>query len=289
MTDQNDKQRTLLITGATGGMGSACARMAAAEGYRLLLADLSLEKLEALAIECAEHGAAADCHVLDVTREQDITKLLSSVEAGGGIDALIHTVGLSPQMADWEPVIAVDLVGTIGLIERLRPHLRPGGCALGIASMSAYMVPDDPAIDSLFADCMSEDFDRRLHALAEQAPQIATSAMAYCYSKKALINHVAAQSFAWGAEGRRLVSISPGLIHTEMGKLENSANPEHWEQMATRIALGRMGQAEDIAGAALYLVSERAAYVTGIDLLVDGGFVARMRQEMREQAAAGGS
>jgi NAD(P)-dependent dehydrogenase (short-subunit alcohol dehydrogenase family) len=284
VTAQIDSQKTLLITGASGGMGSACALQAAAEGYRLLLADLSLQKLEALAIECAERGAAADCHVLDVTRAEDIDGLLSAVAVGGGIDALIHTVGLSPQMAGWEPIVAVDLVGTIGLIERLRPHLRPGGCALGIASMSAYMVPEDPAIESLFADCLAEDFERRLHALAEQQPRIATPAMAYCYSKKALINHVAEHAFAWGAEGRRLVSISPGLIHTEMGKLENSANPEHWEQMAQRIALGRMGQAEDIAGAALYLVSDRAAYVTGIDLLVDGGFVARMRQELRQQA-----
>ena len=93
--------RRLLVTGATGGMGQACARLAAEQGYQLLLADLSAEALAALQDACADRAASVESHVLDVTSREDIDRLVQSVADGAGIDAVIHTVGISPTMADW--------------------------------------------------------------------------------------------------------------------------------------------------------------------------------------------
>ena len=278
-------RRRLLITGATGGMGRVSALLAAGEGYDLILADLSMEKLQALAGECAAHGVDTSCHYLDVTEESAKSALIAAIESAGGVDCIIHTVGLSPQMAEWQRIIDVDLVGTVDLLERLRPQLSAGGCAVTIASMSAYMAPPDAAIDALLATPLAEDFPARLQAMAADNATLQNSGMAYAYSKRALKQLVADSAEGWGKEGKRCVSISPGMIDTEMGRLENEAM-DFYDEMRARISLDRLGEAEDIANMALFLLSDKASYITGCDILVDGGFVARIAKEQRQQAAS---
>lgn len=281
MADKHQqKSGQLLITGATGGMGRACALLAAREGYDLVLADLSQNKLEELAAECVEKGVAASCQLLDVTQSGSIDALVTDLRTSGGVDAIIHTVGLSPQMAASERIIAVDLVGTIELLEMARPTLKAGGCAVVIASMSAYMVPPNEVIDQTFADPLADDFSHRMNALTGAGGLLENSGMAYAYAKRALKQYVADRAAFWGQEGKRFVSLSPGLIDTAMGRLENDAM-ENFAAMRGLIALDRLGEPEDIANTALFLVSAKAAYITGCDILVDGGFVAALNEQQR--------
>lgn len=279
--EHQPQARKLLITGATGGMGRASAVLAAKQGYDLVLADLSLEKLATLATQCGACGVRASTFMLDVTQSESIEKLVHALDTTGGVDAIIHTVGLSPQMADWRRIIDVDLVGTVALLEQTRPFLKPGGCAVAIASMSAYMVPPHAEIDQIFANPLAADFYIRLDALNDAGHALANSGMAYAYSKRALKQYVADHSSNWGKEGKRLVSISPGLIDTEMGRLENAAM-DNFDAMRSLIALTRLGEPEDIAGTALFLISDAAAYITGFDFLVDGGFVANLQRQQRQ-------
>lgn len=206
-SQENLPAKRMLITGATGGMGRACASLAAARGYQLLLADLSSPKLEELAAQCSGQAAAVECHVLDVTSAESIRELATALDAGGGIDALIHTVGISPQMAAWEKILAVDLIGTTQFLQAVRPSVRPGGCVLAITSMSAYMCPDDEAIDTALSDPLAPGLMEQLRAMA--SPLLAHSGLAYAFAKKALKNYVADQSYAWGREGKRILSLSP--------------------------------------------------------------------------------
>lgn len=277
----SEKARRLLITGATGGMGRACALLAARAGNGLVLADLSQGKLETLASECAHLGASAECHVLDVLEADSIGQLVTSLAQSGGIDAVIHTVGLSPQMADWKKIIDVDLVGTAAFLEAVRPHIRKGGCAVPITSMSAYLCPPDKDVDRVFGDPLGADFAEQLQQLATANTMVQDSGMAYAWSKRALKLYVEDHAADWGAEGKRLVSIAPGLIDTDMGRLENAAM-ENFDAMRSRVALDRLGEPEDIANTALFLASDKAAYITGCDILVDGGFVGRVAQEQRQ-------
>jgi NAD(P)-dependent dehydrogenase (short-subunit alcohol dehydrogenase family) len=270
----NKRAGQLLITGATGGMGLASAMLAAREGYALLLADLSQDKLEELATKCAQLGVATRCQVLDVTQAASIDELVTVLKTSGGVDAIIHTVGLSPQMAAAQRIIDVDLVGTVAFLEQARPYLKAGGCALCIASMSAYMVPANEEIEQALAAALAADFSR-LNTLTSAGGLLENSGMAYAYAKKALKQYVVDRAAAWGKEGKRFVSLSPGLIDTAMGRLENDAM-DNFAAMRSRVALGRLGEPEDIANTALFLVSEKAAYITGCDILVDGGFVASL-------------
>ncbi|MFT5483532.1 MAG: NAD(P)-dependent dehydrogenase (short-subunit alcohol dehydrogenase family) [Halieaceae bacterium] len=276
-----DKQAyRLLITGATGGMGKACALLAAEAGYDVILADLSLDKLEALAGECARHNVEATVHRLDVTQADSVEHLLSALAQGSKLNAVIHTVGLSPQMASWERIIEVDLTQSLALLENLRSHLKPGSCAVCISSMSGYLVPENAEIEQVLASVLEEGFLVRLQELAASFPMLEDSGMAYAYAKKAMRDYVSAQAPAWGGEGKRLVSISPGMINTEMGQLENEAM-DNYEAMRNCIALDRLGEAEDIANTALFLISDKANYITGCDILVDGGFIANVGQLRR--------
>ena len=272
---------SMLITGATGGMGRECARLAAAEGYDLVLVDLSTEKLESVAAQCAQQGVATQCHILDVTRPDSIAALIQALQQGDGVDAIIHTVGLSPQMAGWERIIDVDLIGTVAFLEAARSILKPGACAVCIASMSAYMVPPNDEIDRALSNPLAPGLIDVLKGMPDQL--LEDSGMAYAYSKRALKHYVAAHARDWGREGKRIVSISPGLIDTEMGRLENSAM-ENFEAMQSLIALERLGQPEDIAHAAIFLASPRAAYISGCDLLVDGGFIATLNNKGQQSA-----
>jgi NAD(P)-dependent dehydrogenase (short-subunit alcohol dehydrogenase family) len=274
----------LLITGATGGMGRACALLAASEGYDLVLADLAPNKLEELAAECARHGVTARSQFLDVTQADAIEQLLTVLAAGGGVDAIIHTVGLSPQMAASKRIIDVDLIGTIELLEKARPYLNAGGCAVCVASMSAYMVPPNEEIELALADSLTHDHSG-LDTLTSSGGLLEHPGMAYAYAKRALKQYVVDHAASWGKEGKRFVSLSPGLIDTAMGRLENNAM-DNFEAMRSRIALSRLGEPEDIANTALFLMSAKAAYITGCDILVDGGFVASLSAQQRRPPAS---
>lgn len=272
--------RTILITGATGGMGRACAQLAATRGYNLVLSDLNDDKLKDLAEECTQTGVVTDYHVLDISDSAAIDRFTTELERGIGLDAVIHTVGLSPQMAAWDKIIEVDLIGAVGLLEALKPAIHTGGCAVCISSMSAHMIPPNPEVEAILSTPLAAGLVERLEALADKP--LADSGLAYAYAKKALLAYVTNEAMAWGKEGKRLVSISPGLIDTDMGRLEADAQKETFAAMRNLVALQRDGNPEEIASAALFLASDEASYITGCDLLVDGGFVASILRQQRQ-------
>ncbi len=268
---KQSERPTLLITGATGGMGRACARLAAGRGYDLVLTDLREDRLQTLARECAGDGLSVDVHALDVSDPAAVQAFAGQLGKGPALDAVIHTLGLSPAMAAWDTIVDVDLIGTVSLLEQVRPAMAAGAAAVCIASMSGHMVPPNPDIDGVLADPLAAGLLERIAALP--GTPMANSGMAYAYAKRALLAWVRRNAIIWGKEGKRLVSISPGLIDTDMGKLEAESGKEAYAGMRPLVALQREGLPEEIAGAALFLVSKDASYISGCDLLVDGGFV----------------
>ncbi|WP_317932962.1 SDR family oxidoreductase [Halioxenophilus sp. WMMB6] len=275
---------TLLITGATGGMGSASALLAAEQGYDLWLTDLNEAKLKTLAEACTALGGSCRYSVLDISDAAAVNQFFKELESAPELAGVIHAVGLSPHMADWQQMVQVDLVSTIDLLEKLSARIAPGGAAVAISSMSGHMIPPNPEIDALLAEPLLPDLLSRLAALPEQP--LTNSGIAYAYAKRALTNYVKNHAFTWGRRGKRLVSLSPGLIDTPMGQLEAEADKENYAGMRKLIALQRDGLPVEIANAALFLVSKQASYITGCDLLVDGGFVAAlaMMQAQKSQA-----
>ena len=263
-------ENTLLITGASGGIGRACAIRAAHRGLSLLLTDIDEDKLRTLAAACNHIGVQADFSVLDICDSGAVSAFVQGLSIG----ACIHAAGVSPAMASWDRVLTVNLIAAVDFIAAIKSTIPAGGCVVTIASMSAYLVTADPVIDTLLN---SDDLSSSVARVADlEAAPLGDAGVAYAYAKRALIHYVKREAKSWGDEGKRLVSLSPGLIDTEMGRLEASSKADQYAMMRARIPLRRDGASEEIADVALFLASSEAAYITGCDLLVDGGFIGSM-------------
>ena len=273
MTKSVIRQDEVLVVTGAGGMGEAVARRLC-PGRFLVLADASEERL----VEVSERLSAAGHRVrplrVDVSSAADVTTLAATAAALGAIRAVVHTAGVSPVQATPEQIVAIDVVGTARVLDAFEPYVESGTVAVCIASMAGTMTAIDPQALHLLATTPTDE----LSALELLDPVKLDSGSAYGIAKRANQARVEAASVVWGRRGGRVVSISPGIIATAMGRAE-LAGPfgDVMRAMIEGSGTGRIGTPEDIAAVVEFLVSPAASFVTGTDLLVDGGVVAAMR------------
>lgn len=266
MTSDNKTETVAIVTGAAGGMGSVAAKMLSAQKQPLILCDLKPEPLEVVAASLRNHGAVETLagDIADTAFPARLVEML----AGRRIGALIHTAGLSPTMADGAKIVEVNFHATMRLVEAVRPHMAEGGCAVLIASMAAHMV-SSPEVETAIETLLKGETSPEVQQIA------ATPQGAYPLSKRAVMRLVARQAPAFGGQNARIMSLSPGLIDTGMGRAEQAASSQ-MDVMLAKTPLARMGTAEEIASVAVFLCSPGASYMTGSDVRVDGGTLAAL-------------
>jgi len=265
MTEQNTKSGVAIVTGATGGMGSATARELSAQGWPLILCDLDAGRLEAVAAPLRSGGRQAEILAGDVA-DPAFPDRLAAILADRPIGAVVHAAGLSPTMAEPDRILAVNYDATARLVELIRPRMAQGSCAVLISSSSAYDATS-PEIDTAIKAIGPGGDSSSLLKLASN------SGYAYMISKRGVQLIVEQQAPDFGERGARIMSISPGLIDTSMGRQEQKAHPQ-MEVMLTKTPLKRYGTAEEIATVAAFLCSPAASFVSGSDIKVDGGVLA---------------
>ena len=261
----------VIVTGAAGGMGAAIAKAFAAEGRELILCDMQAGPLEALA---ANFDPKLPVAIVagDVTAADYPARIIAAL-GSRKISALAHAAGVSPTMADGARVFAINFTATTRLVEALLPHMAPGGVAVLVASNSGQIIAR-PLFDNALKKVLNGGSSLILKLM------LRNSRTAYPMSKRAVQLYAPAMSTAFGKLGARIVSLSPGIIDTAMGRLEQKQGPE-MDKMIAVTPLARMGLPEEIASVVTFLASPAASYITGTDILVDGGCVAGI-------AAAGG-
>ncbi len=257
----------LALVVGVGDMGTAIARRLG-QSHRLLLADISEARLRTVAAQLRSEGsnvvAVATC---DVTSRESVNALADSVERAGPLRTLAHVAGLSPSMADWRTIMKVNLVGPRLVMDAMLPRMSSGSAAIFIASLAGHAVAPVEKIQKALASHLEPDFiDRVVEANGGEL----TSGLSYSYSKYGLIRLCQRQAGAWGERKSRIVSLSPGMIATMQGRLEFDSNKTKLERFE-KTPLQRQGNMHEIADAVEFLASSRASFISGIDLLVDGG------------------
>ena len=263
-----------VVTGAGRGMGLECARRMATMVGTLLLVDLDGQTARDAAEELSSSlGAAVEPFVLDITDREGLTRLAARVAELGTLRAVAHVAGISPTMADWRRIIEVDLVGTALLAEALRPLATAGTAFVYFSSMAPTIagVVADPGLDAVLDEPLHPDLlDRIQAALGAQAEH---PGAAYVWAKYGVRRFAQHEAIRLGPVGARACSVSPGIVDTPQGRQESEHNPS-MEAMVGRTPLGRAGRAAEVAAVVAFALSDEASFLSGVDLLVDGGVCA---------------
>jgi len=258
-----------------GGMGRSIARRLGT-GKTLLLADFDDATLAAAAAELRGDGFTVQTQTVDVADAASVADLARTAGSLGAVVQVAHTAGLSPVQAPAAAILAVDLLGVAQVLDAFGQVIAPGGAGVVIASMAGQL---SAALTAEQEQALALTPTDQLASLPfASADAVADPGAAYGLAKRANQLRVAAASSTWGARGARVNSISPGIISTPMGQAELSGRAgDHMRAMVAASGTGRLGTPEDITAAAAFLLGPESSFVTGTDLLVDGGVVAAVR------------
>lgn len=268
------KKEVIVIIGA-GGIGIAIARRQGI-GRTVLLADFNETTLACAAQSMRDAGYVVETQAVDVTSPESVKALAVKAAALGSVMQVVNTAGLSPNMAPIEGVLKVDLYGAAVVFDEFGHVIAQGGSGLIISSMAGHMLPAlPPEHDQALIHTPTEDL---LALPFLQADAIPNSVVAYMIAKRANHLRVQASAISWGKRGARVNSISPGIIVTPLAQHElNSEIGDMYRAMVDASPVRRMAPPDEIAIAASFLLGPDAAFVTGSDLLVDGGVIAAMK------------
>ena len=275
----------LVITGGGGGMGLACAKVLAPRG-QLLLIDIQTEQLDQAAAALAAEGAKVETLRCDVTSPDDVAMVADRVRALGRFRSLVHTAGVSPEMAGPRAILDVDLLGSVRLTDGLFPLVEPGSSAILFGSIAGYSEVS-PNVERLLDDPLAAGF---FDTVEQALPSPLDSPTAYVLAKRGVMRLAERLATPWGARGGRTVVVSPGLIDTPMGRMELDRQPIMPVMVQVtpvkRPEQPLPGRPEDIAATVAFLESDGAAFISGCDIRVDGGLVGAGKHLVGEASTA---
>lgn len=245
--------KVALVSGGARGQGAAETRMFASEGASVVFGDILDDLGKQVEAQVRELGGKATYIHLDVTQEEDWRRAVELAENRyGKLDILVNNAGIAMRKSledttgdDWDRIMAINAKGVfLGTKHAIPAMRRSGGGSIVNISSTAGLV--------------GSPYSGASYAATKGAVRLLTKATAIQYAK----------------EGIRCNSVHPGLLETPMTE-DILANPAHREERTRRIPLGRIGTAEDIAYGVLYLASDESSFVTGSELVIDGGATAQ--------------
>lgn len=264
-------------------MGLATAKVVGRD-HTVVLCDVRQDRLTAAATTLQDLGITATVAHCDVTDRQAVANLLGTATSLGTVVSVIHTAGVSPSMGPADYVMRTNAVGTVNVDEEFYAIAAKRAAVVNVASMAAHMLPAEIIPTSQFPLALEDRgaFMDSMMAVCDIAPEEGRSGLAYALSKSFVKWYSQSQAERFNARGLRIISVSPGSIDTEMGRLEEQAGAG---ALIASAAVPRWGKPEEMAELLAFCASDKASYLTGTDILNDGGVIASMTERARAAAA----
>ena len=262
------KQVAVLI--GAGSIGQAIIRRVSA-GKHVVLADYSLENAERAAKTLEDAGFECSTIKCDLGSKEDILKLVEFATSKGEVKYMVNAAGVSPSQAPVKHILKVDLYGTSVLMEEFGKVIAEGGSGIIISSQSGHRLPALPQEEN---DALAmTPCDELLEIPFIKA--IDDTLKAYQYSKRCNVLRVMYEATRWGRRGATINSISPGIIITPLANDElHGPRKEGYLKMIEGMPARRAGTPDEVGDLAEFLMSSRGRFISGADLLIDGGCTA---------------
>lgn len=263
----------IIVVLGCGGMGLPVARRLGV-GRRLFIADFSDANLAVAQSTLEGEGYTINSVQVDVSDFTSVSEFAQKAAAAGSIEAIVHTAGLSPSAGSARRVYEVDLLGTANVIDAFLPVAQFGTSLVCISSMAGHLCP--PLKPDLERHLATASRDQLLNhpGLDINDSDLHGPSQAYGLSKRGNLLRIQAAASAWGLKGARVNSVSPGVISTESGRQEIAGAAG---KFVTSSPVGRVGTPQDIVNAVAFLLGPESCFITGNDILVDGGVVSSLR------------
>lgn len=264
-------KNVMLLTGA-GQIGMAIARRMG-YGMKIVIGDKKKENGETIAKIMNEAGFDAEEVEMDLSSRASIQAIIAKAQEYGPVTMMVNAAGVSPSQAPVEAILNVDLYGTAVLLEEVGKVIAPGGVGVTISSQSGHRMKQlTPEEDEQLACTPAEEL---LSLPLLQPENIRDTLHAYQLAKRCNEKRVMAESVKWGEKGARINSISPGIVVTPLAIDEfNGPRGDFYKNMFAKCPAGRPGTADEVANVAELLMSDKGAFITGADFLIDGGATA---------------
>ncbi|OUP11081.1 SDR family oxidoreductase [Collinsella sp. An2] len=264
-------KNVMIVTGA-GQISMAIARRMGA-GMKIVMGDKNPANAETIATTMNNAGFDVTPVEMDLSSRASIKELIAKAQEFGPITMLVNGAGVSPSQAPVEAILNVDLYGTAVLLEEVGRVIEPGGVGVTISSQSGHRMPALSLEEDEQLACTPTEELLSLPLL--QPENIRDTLHAYQLAKRCNEKRVMMESVRWGQKGARVNSISPGIIVTPLAIDEfNGPRGDFYKNMFAQCPAGRPGTADEVANVAELLMSNKGAFITGADFLVDGGATA---------------
>lgn len=268
--------KVVVITGGGSGMGLEAAKFMPKDKI-IVLSGRTVKKLEKGVSELTALGYTAYAKACDTSKRESVRELAEYAASLGEITNVINSAGLSPAMADPETILRVNALGTVYVNQEFSKLMGKGTVIVDVSSNSAYILPSFIIPKNAYP-LAETDEDKFLKTIIKRSSMAKgdyqRSGFAYSLSKNFVVWYAKKCAFEYGPKGIRVVSLSPGLIATDMGNLE----AKDGGMLIPMSAEERMGKPEELGFALATVADERNGYLAGVDVLVDGGSVNGMKE-----------
>jgi len=272
-----------VITGGGSGMGLAAAKFMPKDKI-IVLTGRTLSKLEAAINELKELGYEAYAKTCDTSKRESVQELVAFASDLGEIKNVINSAGVSPAMKGTpEGILRINALGTVYVNQEFSKVMKPGSVIVDVASNSAYILPSFIIPKKAYTLAESDEtafLKKTVKRSGLAKGEYQQKGLAYSISKNFVIWYAKKCAFEYGLKGIRVVSLSPGLIATDMGNLEK----EDGGMLIPFSAEERMGKPEELGFALAALADERNGYLAGVDVLCDGGSTSGMKEFKKKKA-----